>query len=85
MSCNPSIILEPATVATHACKPMAVSCDESMHAWAAYGCDESMHAWAALQVNSREEELLSLLRLAAVRLDASERRLVLTQQACNPM
>ena len=45
----------------------------------------SLHVWAALQVNLREEELLSLLSLAAVRLDASERRLALTQQACNPV
>ena len=36
-----------------------------------------------MQVNLREEELLSLLSLAAVRLDAAERRLALTQQACD--
>lgn len=36
-----------------------------------------------LAVNSREDELLRLLRLAAQRLDVSERRLVLAQQACN--
>ena len=38
-----------------------------------------------MQVNLREEELLSLLSLAAVRLDAAERRLALTQQACDPV